>query len=159
MSDNVITVYKRNYLGESVWKYQGSVIERGDTYVCLRAFFERKDEADLGFVTFRQGDLFIEWHFSDRWYNVFQVHDGDSERIKGWYCNITRPAIITPDTIAADDLELDVWIMPNGTMMLLDEKEFGDLDLPTDERMAALRAVQTIRHDTTERQGPFRSIT
>src|SRR5215471_10919645 len=121
MSDNLITIYKCNPYGEAVWKYQGNVIERGDNYVCLRAFFERKDAADLGFVTFRQGDLFIEWHFSDRWYNVFQVHDGDSERIKGWYCNITRPAFITEDTISADDLELDVWITPGGTITLLDE--------------------------------------
>jgi protein associated with RNAse G/E len=152
MSD--ITVFKNNHLGEPVWQYQGNVIERGDTYVCLRAFFDRK-EANLGFVTFRQGDLFIEWFFTNRWYNIFQVHDGDSEHVKGWYCNITRPAIITEDTVEADDLELDVWISPNGMMMLLDEKEFSDLDLPTDERMAALRAIQTIRRDVAEREAPF----
>ncbi len=157
MADNHITIYKNNHRGEPVWKYQGSVIERGDNYICLRAYFDRQ-EANLGFVSFNRGDLFIEWFFSDRWYNIFQVHEGDSETIKGWYCNITRPAYIDEFSISADDLELDIWVMPNGTMMLLDEKEFGDLDLSTDERMAALRAIQTIRQDAAERQGPFHAI-
>ena len=157
MSSNPITVYKNNHRGEPVWQYQGSVIERGDNYICLRAYFDRK-EANLGFVSFNRGDLFIEWFFNDRWYNIFQVHEGDSEVIKGWYCNITRPALIGEDSIMADDLELDIWVMPNGTTMLLDEKEFGDLDLSTDERMAALRAIQTIRQDAAERQGPFHAI-
>ena len=157
MAENHITVTKNNHRGEAVWQYQGSVIERGDSYVCLRAYFDRQ-AADLGFVTFNRGDLFIEWFFSDRWYNIFQVHDGDSATIKGWYCNITRPAVIDADSLAADDLELDVWIMPNGTLTLLDEKEFSDLDLPTDERMAALRAIQTLRQDADERRGPFHAI-
>jgi len=158
MSNNPITVTKNNHRGEPVWQYQGSVIERGDNYVCLRAYFDRQD-ADLGFVTFNRGDLFIEWFFSDRWYNIFQVHDGDSDTIKGWYCNITRPATITADTITADDLELDVWVTPKGALALLDEKEFSNLDLPADERIAALRAIETLRQDATERQGPFRAIT
>ncbi len=153
----MITVYKHNYLGHPVWHYQGSVIERGENYVCLRAFFDRR-EADLGFVSFHQGDLFIEWFFSDRWYNIFQVHDGDSDIVKGWYCNITRPAVITDESVHADDLELDIWIMPNGTITLLDEQEFSNLDLPTEERMAALRAIQTIRHNVAQREGPFHTI-
>jgi uncharacterized protein len=158
MTNNSITVIKNNHLGEAVWRYEGSVIERGDNYVCLRAYFDRQD-ADLGFVTFKRGDLFIEWFFSDRWYNIFQVHDGEGDSIKGWYCNITRPALISGDTITADDLALDVWVMPNGTVMLLDEEEFSALNLPTDERMAALRAIQTIRQDAAERKGPFHAIT
>jgi protein associated with RNAse G/E len=78
--------------------------------------------------------------------------------VKGWYCNITRPAVIGEDAVQADDLELDVWIMPNGQVALLDEKEFSDLDLPTEERMAALRAIQTIRQAVAERTGPFQAI-
>jgi protein associated with RNAse G/E len=157
MSGSPITVTKNNHLGQAVWEYEGIIIERGETYVCLRAFFDRND-ANLGFVTFRRGDLFIEWFFSDRWYNIFQVHDGDSDTVKGWYCNITRPAVIHPNAVQADDLELDVWIMPNGQVALLDEKEFSDLDLPTEERMAALRAIQTIRQAVAERTGPFQAI-
>lgn len=149
-----ITIEKRNHSGEQVWQYEGEVLERGDTWICLRAIFDRP-ESSLGFVTFRQGDVFIEWFFTDRWYNIFQVHDGDSTRIKGWYCNITRPAVISDTHLRADDLELDVFVFPNGTVALLDEKEFSDLDLPTSERMEALRAIQTIRKDVAERNPPF----
>ncbi len=152
-----ITVYKHNHAGEPITQYDGLVIERGADWVCLRAVFSR-DEADLGFVVFRQGDVFVEWFFNDRWYNVFQVYEGDSPRLKGWYCNITRPAVITENEIRADDLELDVFVMPNGTLLLLDEKEFGALELPIEERMAALRAVESIRRSVTSREAPFEAV-
>lgn len=154
---NTITVHKYNYAGEYVLQYDGDVIERGPTWVCLRALFNR-DEADLGFVVFRQGDIFIEWFYSDRWYNIFQVYDGDSQHLKGWYCNITRPAEITDGEVRADDLELDVFVTPNGTMLLLDEKEFGALDLPIEARIAALRAVETIRRSVSGREPPFEAV-
>lgn len=152
-----ITVYKYNHAGEYVLQYEGDVLERGATWVCLRALFDR-DDADLGFVVFRRGDAFIEWFYSDRWYNVFQVYDGDSPRLKGWYCNITRPAEISEGDVRADDLELDVFVSPNGTIMLLDEKEFSALDLPIEARIAALRAVETIRRCVTTREAPFDGV-
>lgn len=155
--NNTIIVEKRNHQGIRVHQYVGEIIDRGDAWVCLRAVFD-KPESNLGFVTFRRGDVFLEWFFGDRWYNIFQVHDGDSTRIKGWYCNITRPAEIGEDYLCAEDLELDVFVFPNGTVALLDEVEFSALDLPTDERMEALRAIQTIRRDVAERTPPFDGI-
>lgn len=152
-----ITVCKHNHAGELILKYDGEVIERGATWVCLRAVFQRP-EVDLGFVVFRPGDVFVEWFYSDRWYNVFQAHDGDSSHVKGWYCNITRPAVITGDEVHADDLELDVFVMPNGTMLLLDEKQFSAMNPPVEERIAALRAVDTIRRAVAGREPPFESV-
>jgi predicted RNA-binding protein associated with RNAse of E/G family len=151
---NAITVYKQNYAGESVLQYSGEILERGQDWVCLRAVFSH-EAVDLGLVVFRPGDVFIEWFYGDRWYNIFQIYDGDSQRLKGWYCNITRPAVITECEVWADDMELDVLVMPNGTMLLLDEKAFGELDIPMDERMAALRAVETLRRAITGREKPF----
>ncbi len=152
-----ITIEKYDYSGQFVLSYTGEVLERGESWLCLRAVFERED-TNLGFVTFRKGDVFIEWFFSDRWYNIFEIHDLDSGRIKGWYCNVTRPATIEETRIAADDLELDVFVMPNGTIILLDEQEFSALDLPADERMAALRAIQSLRQQVAGQEGPFRAI-
>jgi protein associated with RNAse G/E len=152
-----ITIEKYDYSGQFVLSYTGEVLERGESWLCLRAVFERED-INLGFVTFRKGDVFIEWFFSDRWYNIFEIHDLDSGRIKGWYCNVTRPATIEETRIAADDLELDVFVMPNGTIILLDEQEFSALDLPADERMAALRAIQSLRQQVAGQEGPFRAI-
>ncbi len=152
-----ITIEKYDYSGQFVLSYTGEVLERGESWLCLRAVFERED-INLGFVTFRKGDVFIEWFFSDRWYNIFEIHDLDSGRIKGWYCNVTRPATIEETRIAADDLELDVFVMPNGTIILLDEQEFSALDLPADERMAALWAIQSLRQQVAGQEGPFRAI-
>jgi predicted RNA-binding protein associated with RNAse of E/G family len=149
-----ITVYKRDHNGRVVWQYAGEVVARGADWVCLCAVFDR-DEADLGFVIFRRGDRFTEWFYADRWYNVFRVDDARSGQLKGWYCNITRPARITPDSVEADDLALDVFVMPDRSLHLLDQDEFDALDLPPDERLAALRAVETIRAAAAARIAPF----
>ncbi len=152
-----ITVEKRNHLGEYVLEYQGEVVEHGDNWICIRAVFN-SNESNLGFVVFRQGDVFVEWFYSEQWYNIFQVHEGDSPILKGWYCNITRPAHIEANRIFSEDLELDLFVTPNGTIILLDEEEFAALNLTTDERMAALRAIQDLRQRVTERDMPFNAI-
>ena len=152
-----VTVYKCNYLGEVVYTYQGHLVDNGSDWLCLQAVFNRP-EVDLGYIVMRQGDLFTEWFFADRWYNVFQIADGDTGALKGWYCNITRPAHLAPDAVSADDLQLDVYVSPNGSIVLLDEEEFDAIELPADERMEALRAVEAIRSAVTERVPPFDQI-
>jgi uncharacterized protein len=144
-------------MGEVVWQYEGTVVERGPNWICLTALFN-VPESDLGFVVFRQGDIFTEWFYTDCWYNVFRVEDGRSSELKGWYCNITRPATITDDSVWADDLALDLYVMPNGSVILLDEVEFDVLSLPIDERIAALRAVESIRLAVRKRIAPFEEI-
>ncbi len=154
---STITVRKRNHRGEPVWEYTGEVIERGATWVCLAALFNGK-EGEIHFLTFRRGDLFTEWFYTDRWYNVFEVHDGESPRVKGWYCNVTRPAMIAEDTVAADDLALDLIISPTGQMMLLDEDEFEALNLSPEDRASALAAVAALREAVSARLPPFDRI-
>lgn len=151
------TVYKRDHAGRVVWHYSGQVVARGATWVCLRAAFDR-DKADLGFVTLRRGDIFTEWFYADRWYNVFRIEEAGSGRLKGWYCNVTRPAHIAPDSVCADDLALDVFVMPDGSLRLLDQDAFEALALPPDERTAALGAVEAIRGAVAARAAPFDDV-
>lgn len=153
----MITVYKTNADGVDVLHYEGSLVRREGDMICLAALFERAD-SDLGFVVLREGDLFTEWFYSDRWYNVFRIEDGRNRQLKGWYCNITRPAEIGEDYVRADDLALDVFVKPNGSIILLDEDEFDALNLPPEERIAALRAVEMIRHLVDGRLEPFSEI-
>ncbi len=152
-----ITVYKCNHESQIVWQYAGQVVERGETWVQLSAIFNGR-ESDLGFVTFRQGDVFTEWFFTDRWYNIFRIEDGENGRLKGWYCNVTRPAQIDSDSLRADDLALDVFVQTNGSIILLDEDEFAELDLMSEERSAALRAVDDLRELAARRAAPFHEI-
>ena len=152
-----ITIVKRGHTGEPKLQYTGTVVERGETWVCLRAPYTFNDR-DLGYVVFRRGDLFVEWHYSDRWYNVFEVHDVDDGHIKGWYCNVTRPAIIREDTIEADDLALDVFIYPNGDVLVLDEDEFAELKLSDNERRLARLAVEEIKGLVERREAPYSEV-
>ncbi|MFQ3567912.1 MAG: DUF402 domain-containing protein [Aggregatilineales bacterium] len=151
---NAITVVKNDHEGRFVWQYQGELVARGETWVCLSARFNR-DYADIGPAAFRRGDRFVEWFYSDRWYNVFQVFSVDDGHLRGWYCNITRPAVIQASVVASDDLALDVFVAPDGTVHLLDEDEFAALELAAEERAQALDAVETIRAAVAVGSPPF----
>jgi protein associated with RNAse G/E len=152
-----LTVYKHDHQGALVWQYEGVLVDSGATWVCLDATFNR-DDIDAGYVLFRRGDALREWFYSDRWYNIFRLQDVHDGRLKGWYCNITRPAVITAESISADDLALDVFVTPEGGVTLLDEDEFATLDLDAHDRQAALDAVEQIRQAVATRSGPFAEI-
>lgn len=136
-------IYKLDYAGREVWQYPARLLERGRNYVRLDARFDR-DDMELGYAVFRRGDRFVETYYDDRWYNVFAVYDGDGETLKGWYCNICRPAHITDTAVRFDDLALDVWVSPAGETLVLDEDEFAALPIPADERLAALEAAAAL---------------
>ncbi len=151
------TVIKRDARGKAVLSYQGTLIERGETHVCIEAQFAL-DDIDLGYIRLRRGDSFREWFYSDRYYNIFRVQDAVSRQLKGWYCNITRPAEIEEAQVSAEDLELDVFVHPNGRTLVLDEEEFAALRLPDLEQKRAWEAVNTIREMALRRQSPFEEI-
>ncbi|MDZ4770225.1 MAG: DUF402 domain-containing protein [Chloroflexota bacterium] len=138
-----ITVIKRDHHGVETWRYDGTIVDRGAAWVCLIARFNR-DDHDAGYLVYRRGDRFTEWFYADHWYNVFRIEDGDSGALKGWYCNITRPAILGETVIASDDLALDLFVAPDGAMRLLDEDEFAALDLTDADRAAAWSAVDAL---------------
>ena len=154
---STVTVNKKDHLGDPIISYKAEVISRGDTWICVQAVFAHRD-VDIGVMKFRQGDLMTEWFYTNRYYNIFEIQDASSHKIKGWYCNITRPAQITGDNISADDLALDVYISPSGVVMLLDEDDFATLDLPASERQAALRAVEALIENARQRVPPFDAI-
>ena len=151
-----ITVRKLNLAGEQTFVYTGVVLERSPTHVQLEARFGRA-RMDLGYIVFETGDRFVEWFFADRWYNIFEVHAVGDDRLKGWYCNMTKPALIDAERgiVSAVDLALDVWIEPDGELLVLDEDQFAALDLPDADRASALAAVEEIKRLARDRQPPF----
>lgn len=100
----------------------------------------------LGDRTLEPGDRLVEHHFGDRWYNVFEVYQGDTGRLKGWYCNVTRPAAVEHTQVAADDLALDLWIEPGRPPLILDWDQFQALALSPAERQAALGALEELQN-------------
>jgi hypothetical protein len=135
-----LTVYKRDHHGREVWQYPAQVLERGPHCVRLEAFFNR-DDIELGFAVFKRGDRFIETFYTDRWYNVFAVYDREDGALKGWYCNVCRPAQISTSAVHCDDLALDVWIDRDGATRTMDEEEFDALPLSALERAQGEAAV------------------
>lgn len=129
-----VLVCKLDSTGHEVWRYPARVLERGPTHVRLEAFFNR-DDMELGYAVFKHGDRFIETFYSDRWYNIFAVYDRDDGTLKGWYCNICRPAEITETAVRCDDLALDLWVSPSGEASVLDEEEFAALSISDDDRL------------------------
>ena len=150
----MITVYKLDHTGQEKISYPGEVIERTATTIVLEARFGR-GRMELGYVTLTPGDRFVEYFYSDRWYNVFAIYDATDDSFKGWYCNITRPARLAADSVRAEDLALDYFVQPSGKEFVLDEEEFAALPLPAEDRAAALAALAELRSLAARREEPF----
>jgi predicted RNA-binding protein associated with RNAse of E/G family len=109
----------------------------------------------LGYTVFERGDRFVEYFYTDRWYSVFAVHTAGTRALRGWYCNIARPAQISADEVAQVDLALDVWVGPDRACLVLDEDEFAALPLRPEEVAAARAAVLEIQDLAARGQAPF----
>jgi hypothetical protein len=139
-----VIVYKLDEKGREVWRYPASVLERRAHSIRLQAYFNR-DDLDLGFTVFKRGDRFIETFYNDRWYNVFAVYDGESKELKGWYCNVCRPAEWGDASVRCEDLALDMWVAPGAEPKILDEEEFYSLPISSQERQQCLQALQQLQ--------------
>ena len=113
--------------GKLDYAWDGTVLRCDDAGIVLRAEFN-VDLVEREFATFRRGDVFHEFYYWERWYNVFQINAPDGT-LKGWYGNVGLPAALRADAGELDyvDLELDVWALPNGEHMVLDQEEFDAL--------------------------------
>ncbi|NLE52242.1 MAG: DUF402 domain-containing protein [Chloroflexi bacterium] len=152
-----ITIVKNNHRGDEVWRYHGMVLARGQTWVKLEAYFDRPDRV-TPYHIFRQGDRFVEWFYSDRWYSIFEMHDVDDDHLTGWYCNISRPAVFVDGKVMADDLALDLFVAPDGALTVLDEDEFEALPIDDATRQAARAALAELREMAARRHPPFEAV-
>lgn len=149
-----IPVIKHSHTGQEKWRYEGVVIERSATHVLLEARFDQ-EKVDLGYVVFYEGDRFLEHYYNDRWYNVYEVRAADDDRLKGWYCNFTRPARLEAGAIRYDDLELDLWVYPDRRTLVLDRDEFDALPISEEERLAVLAGLEELLRKARLGHPPF----
>jgi uncharacterized protein len=94
----------------------------------------------------RRGDRFVETYFTERWYNIYEIHAREDDSLRGWYCNIGKPALLDGDCLSYVDLALDLLVFPDGRQVVLDEDEFLELDLPATDRQHALAALDELKH-------------
>lgn len=145
-----ITVLKLNTAGQETWRYTGRVLERHKDRIVLEAEFNR-DDIPFHEILLRRGDRFIETFYNDRWYNIFEMHDREDNRLKGWYCNIGRPAEIGEGVLSYIDLALDLLVYPDGRQLVLDEDEFAALKLAPAVQRQARRALKELQDSFTTR--------
>ncbi len=153
---SAITIHKLNLVGQETFAYSGVEIAHTPRSITVEAVFSRYDRLELGYTTFERGDRFVEHFYADRWYNVFEIHAAHTDTLRGWYCNIARPAQIEAGHVRQIDLALDVWVNPEGSVLVLDEDEFAALPLSAEEREQARRAVAEIQALAAQSVAPFR---
>src|SRR6266487_3677643 len=133
-----VTVRKFFYDGTPSYVWEGRLVERNGGLIVLEAYFAR-DRRDLGYVVFERGDLFVEFYYLDRWYNVFQIYSKDGA-LKCWYCNITKPATLCDGELRFVDLAIDLFAYPDGSSLPLDVEEFEELAVKLYSPMDTIQA-------------------
>ncbi|MBI5822983.1 MAG: DUF402 domain-containing protein [Chloroflexi bacterium] len=121
-------ILKKNLADEVTWQYDGVVLSRESNSITIEAFFNR-DDMPFQEIVLKRGDRFVETFFTDKWYNIFEIYDRDDGKLKGWYCNITKPAMIEDGSVSYVDLALDLWVSADGRQTVLDEDELEELGL------------------------------
>ena len=144
MNAQTLTVFKQNHLGKPVFSWKGELLTESPTCRLVRAYFSGAEAVPVDKVTFRKGDLMLERYYTDRWYNLFEVHEGLSDQVKCWYINLSYPALFNTESITWQDLALDLVVYPSGEYRLLDEDEFDDLLIEPEVRKTCLETVQEI---------------
>jgi hypothetical protein len=146
--------------GRTKIRYPADLLSDDGTRVAVRAPWAGGGVRDFGFVRFEAGDVFTEYYWRDRWYSVKEVRDAGG-RLKGWYCDITRPAVLTGGELVVEDLDLDLWRSADGTdVRRLDEDEFAASGLAERDPEAAARAVAALDElAELARGGGFEALT
>ncbi|HEX9015068.1 MAG TPA: DUF402 domain-containing protein [Chloroflexota bacterium] len=159
MGDDQVTIHKLAYDGRETWKWSGRMVERLDGAMVVDAVFNGPPR-DLGYMKLEGTDLYHEYYFDDRWFNVFQVFRADGV-LKGWYCNICQPANFSGADVFFVDMVLDVFVYPDGRTLVLDEDDFAVKEesiYSAADAARARKAVTELLDMVARRQQPFDAI-
>ncbi|MFJ6074859.1 DUF402 domain-containing protein [Streptomyces sp. NPDC093065] len=130
--------------GRTKIRYAAALLHDDGTRLAVRAPWAGDGVRDFGFVRFEAGDVFTEYYWRDRWYSVKEVRTSAGV-LKGWYCDITRPAVLTGAELVVEDLDLDLWRSADGAdVRRLDEDEFTESGLADRDPRAAAAAVAAL---------------
>ena len=136
-------ILKKNLAGEVTWQYDSKVLHRDENSITVEAFFNR-DDMPFQEIILKRNDRFVETFFTDKWFNIFEIYDRDDGELKGWYCNITKPAVIEDGAVSYVDLALDVWVSPDGTRKVLDEDELEELRLDEETKQKVATSLHEL---------------
>ncbi|MFI8894230.1 DUF402 domain-containing protein [Streptomyces paradoxus] len=145
--------------GRTKIRYTGELLADDGTRLAVRAPWAGSGVRDFGFVRFEPGDVFTEYYWRDRWYAVKEVRSGTGA-LKGWYCDVTRPALRTGSELVVEDLDLDLWRSADGSdVRRLDEDEFAESGLGDADPEAASAALAALDElESLARGGGFTAL-
>ncbi len=153
----MITIIKLDPAGAEKTRYTGTILTQFAYGIVIGTTWTRPDR-DLGYTCLETGDQFVEYYYTNRWFNIFAIANKEGIQ-KGWYCNIAEPACISTDTISQVDLYLDVWINPAGEVLLLDEDEFEAATMLNErQRLGARQGLQELLRILEGREEAFAYI-
>lgn len=130
-------IYRRvtiNYIrvGNDITRYTGILLdddgERIKVYSQVPDKVSRRWSRDWqarGFVP--DGALIrsvVKYHFYQEYFSVMELR-GTAEHLLGYYSDITTPVRKVGQEYAIEDVVLDIWIAPDGTVRELDWAEFA----------------------------------
>ncbi|MFJ3912470.1 DUF402 domain-containing protein [Streptomyces vinaceus] len=140
--------------GRTKIRYPAALVADTGDRISVRAPWAADGVRDFGFVRFEPGDVFTEHFWRTRWYAVKEVRTGEGV-LKGWYCDITRPAVVRGGDVLVEDLDLDLWVSADGESVLrLDEDEFAASGLARSDPDAAAEAVRALDALAAQAQAP-----
>ncbi len=136
------SIHKCDSAGRLVTTYSGVVRAQDAEHIVVEAEWTR-GRCDLGLLVFEDGDCFVETYYFRRWWNVYQVCSPGGE-LRGWYCNVARPARLVGEDLYFDDLALDILVSASGEVSVCDEDEFAALRLDEREPEAYSQAREAL---------------
>ena len=136
-------ILKKNLADEVTWQYDSKILSRDENSITVEAFFNR-DDMPFQEIILKRNDRFVETFYTDKWYNIFEIYDRDDGTLKGWYCNITKPAVIEADSVSYVHLAVDLWASADGTRRILDEDEMEKLGLSEEIKKNAFAGLKEL---------------
>lgn len=150
----VMKILKKNLADEVTWQYDGVELSRDENSITVEAFFNR-DDSPFQEIILKRNDRFVETFYSDKWYNIFAIYDRDDGKLKGWYCNITKPAVIEDGYVSYVDLALDLWVSADGRRKVLDEDELEELNLDEELKQQVYSGLRELEKHFESKNPPL----
>lgn len=152
----LITINSRSYDGSIRRSWQCETLhQEGSELLFLGTFAADVKHKELGLIC--SGTLSYEYYWLDRWYNVFAFFEPDG-RFRNYYCNINMPPALKDSELDYIDLDLDVVVWPDGSIVTLDREEYENNALlysyPAEVKDQAENALEEVLRLANERLLP-----
>jgi len=153
----LITINSRRYDGSIRRSWRCELLHHHGSELLFHGTFDLDvRHRELGWI--HRGTASYEYYWLHRWYNVFAFFEPDGT-FRNFYCNINLPPTLKDSELDYVDLDLDVVVWPDGSILTLDRDEYEqNADLyayPPHIRRQAESALEEVLRLANERLLPF----